>query len=177
MSVTIESAKVLRAAAAKVRETAGKATRGPWVAYATPDTPDNSDAWTITRPYCEKGLGTPEGCEHDCGVDVLTTGAEGCEEDGVSEGDVEWITLMHPGMAEPLALQLEEAASISRSHERDLTYVGEPEVSYCVECLDEECDGLRIVRAALDVARVILGETYPYPAGMFSDTHPAEVEA
>lgn len=61
--------------------------------------------------------------------------------------------------AEVLAIWLEETADISGQHERELDYSNEPDTSYCLDCLDEECDGLRMVRAALDVARVILGET------------------
>ncbi len=58
---------------------------------------------------------------------------------------------------EPLATWLEETADISRQHERELDYSNEPDTSYCLDCLDEECDGLRMVRAALDVARAING--------------------
>lgn len=103
-------AEELRTAAATLRETAAQATRGPWVWYPTlGERHKDGYAWTITRPWCNKGM--PDGCESDCGSNVLTTGAEGCEEDNVGEGDVMWICLTNPLMAEPLAAWLEWAAT------------------------------------------------------------------
>jgi hypothetical protein len=97
----------LRAAAKTLREVAGKATRGPWVFFPTiTREDDNEDAWTVCRPICESGTG----CEADCGANVLVTGAEDCVDDYVKGDDVEWIALMHPGLAEPLAVWLDAVA-------------------------------------------------------------------
>lgn len=104
-------AEELRAAATKLREAAAKATRGPWVYYQTTTRSDHDEdvAWTVCRPLCLKDNNGDE-CEPDCGADVLRTGAENCEHDYISQGDVEWMTLVDPGVAEPLAKWLEAAA-------------------------------------------------------------------
>jgi hypothetical protein len=102
-------AEQLREAAQMLRDTASDATRGPWVHHRTITRDDENDfAWTVCRTICDGGSG---GCEPDCGADVLTTGAEGCEEDNVTEADASWIALVHPGLAEPLAAWLESAAN------------------------------------------------------------------
>ena len=114
-------AEELRSAATTLRQTAAEATRGPWVFYPTiTRLDDNDQAWTICRPYCEKE-GTEE-CEPDCGRDVLKTGAEHCEDDHVDQADAVWMTLMHPGLAEPLAAWLEHVAEVwafSKRSERE----------------------------------------------------------
>ena len=105
-------AEELRAAATMLRETAAKATRGPWVYHPTIsrhlDTEGAEYAWTICRPLCETDGGPA--CESDCGANVLKTGAEDCEEDNVRIEDVQWMTIAHPGIAEPLAAWLEGSA-------------------------------------------------------------------
>ncbi|MEU6781457.1 hypothetical protein ABZ912_19815 [Nonomuraea angiospora] len=106
---TTTVADELRTAAATLREAAKEATRGPWVKHGTlGDRQNDGHAWTITRPYCDKGA--PDGCEPDCIANVLTTGAEGCEEDNLREADAAWICLANPLLAEPLATALEHAA-------------------------------------------------------------------
>lgn len=100
----------LRAAAARLRDAAKNATRGPWLAYPTISPRDDDQAWTLTRPYCGIDHSSPDECEADCGVPVLTTGAEGCENDNVLESDARWMELANPLLAEPLAVWLESAA-------------------------------------------------------------------
>nr|WP_062336117.1 hypothetical protein [Herbidospora sakaeratensis] len=107
-------AETLVAAVAKLRETAAGATRGPWVSYGTPGRSEDGHAHTITRPYCNKGMYDPDAeCEPDCGTTVLTTGAEGCEDDNLATGDALWICLVHPGLADPLAAWLEPWTGIA----------------------------------------------------------------
>jgi hypothetical protein len=106
-------AEELRQAASLVRELAYDATRGPWVAHPTisrADLEDRSSAWTICRPICDQQV--PGECEPDCGRNVLQTGAESCEEDFLGENDAQWIALMHPGLAKPLAVWLESWAGV-----------------------------------------------------------------
>lgn len=103
-------AEELRDAAKALRDTAAKATRGPWVFFQTITRNDLDEdmAWTVCRPVCEKANGSE--CDPDCGADVLQTGAEGCEHDYIAQGDVVWMTLVHPGLAEPFADMLEHIA-------------------------------------------------------------------
>lgn len=115
-------AEELRAAAEWLRKFAHGTTRGPWVHHRTITRNDENDyAWTICRPICEQDSGE---CDPDCGANVLTTGAEGCEEDNVTEVDASWIALVHPGLAEPLAVWLEDGAkhyeAYVESHGRDI---------------------------------------------------------
>jgi len=115
-------AEELRAAVKLLREVADGTTRGPWVCHPTITRDDENDyAWTICRTICE---GTGDGCEPDCGANVLTTGAEGCEEDNVSGADAAWIALAHPALAEPLAEWLEDTAGDFEAEHRT-----EPEMS------------------------------------------------
>lgn len=167
-------AEQLRAAAIKLRDTAKAATSGPWVAYATPGPRVDDDcAWTLGRPYCEKG--SPQECEPECGVTVLTTGSEGCENDNVSEGDAKWMELANPLLAEPLATWLEKTAT----QWADDTYLDESEHTdncgpgwsmckghaheqFCDRCSNPLKTGAAGDRctcwdAALAVARTILG--------------------
>lgn len=106
----------LRQAAAVLRETAAKATPGPWLHHATiGERSEDGHTYTITRPYC--GNQTLEPCSPACGADVLTTGLEGCEEDNLTEADAAWIALANPLLAEPLAAWLEEVADEAAAHE------------------------------------------------------------
>jgi len=102
-------AEELREAARMLRDTASGATRGPWVHHPTVNRRDleNEFAWTVCRTICE---GTGDGCEPGCGQNVLTTGAEDCEEDNVTMFDAAWIALVNPSLAEPLAAWLEQVA-------------------------------------------------------------------
>lgn len=104
-TTTTTVAAELRAAAAQLRDTAKTATRGPWVPYPTITADQHDEAWTISRTLCDK-----DPCEPDCGHTVLTTGAEGCEEDNIRGEDVSWICLVNPLLAESLANSLEQAA-------------------------------------------------------------------
>lgn len=148
MSTYLKSADVLRRAAAKLRETANSATRGPWVAYPTISTRDDDQAWTLTRPYCAIDHGSPDECEPDCGVTVLTTGAEGCENDNVFEDDARWMELANPLLAEPLASWLEEMA-----RQYEMAPCDKPD-GVCNGC-ERRDDFVH----AFNVAQVILGET------------------
>lgn len=104
---TVTVADELKTAATALRETRMGATRGPWVPYPTISSRRDDESWTISRPWCNNA----EKCEPDCGHEVLTTGAEGCEEDSIREGDVAWICLVNPELAEPLAAWLEDTAN------------------------------------------------------------------
>ncbi|MFB4280816.1 hypothetical protein ACBJ59_36390 [Nonomuraea sp. MTCD27] len=127
----------LKTAAATLRETAAKATRGPWVPYPTTTADQHDEAWTISRTWCSETEGT---CEPDCGQKVLSTGAEGCEEDNIREGDVSWICLTNPLLAEPLAAWLTFEAAI-------------------FEQIDPDRQGACVPEHALRIARVINGTT------------------
>lgn len=150
-------AEQLRAAAAKIRETAAKATPGPWVDMSTeedsiyprwimgpPTVPD--DPWSFTEPIKVTG----DLVDHEI----------------VSREDTAWIALMSPALAEPLAAWLEKTAETVRHHEPDTQYDGLPNWQWCTGCDTEECEGLQNITAALTVARAVLGEpiTTPVPS-------------
>jgi hypothetical protein len=140
----------LRAAAKMLHETAAKATRGPWCCYPTVGRDhdlDEDNAYTVSKGYCGKEDSGGE-CEPDCGADVVHTGGMGCQEDTLKGDDAVWISLMHPGMAEPLATWLE---SVAAATERPVS----PNRA-CVKSV--ACDTYGIdSTAALQVARVING--------------------
>jgi hypothetical protein len=73
----------LRAAAAKLREVAGKATDGPW----HPDADELGRGWD------------------------LRSATDGHMAFGLTKADAAWIALVHPGLAEPLAEWLEKTAT------------------------------------------------------------------
>ena len=116
-------AVVLRTAAARVRETARGATRGPWAAEES-------------REHGFR-VGTSDGQEW-----VAWTGAYDDEPDP-SRADAAWIALMHPGLAEPLAMWLETEA---RSNAGDEDHR---------QCAPDKCTTI----AALAFAHIILGTT------------------
>jgi hypothetical protein len=89
----------LKAAAAKLRETAAKATPGPWTAQEVPD-----------EAYVEIMAGTEVAVAHAVCEHAATWGAA---------ADADWIALMSPALAEPLAAGLELTAEHWRP-ERDL---------------------------------------------------------
>lgn len=100
--------ETLRAAATLLREMAQAATPGPWVAYPTitraidPETREDSGvAWTIDAVQDEHGYGPS----------VLTTGAEGCEEDFVTRADALLIATLGPTFAVLVADWLDDAAT------------------------------------------------------------------
>lgn len=100
-------AEELRKAALTLRETAAKATRGPWCCYPTVGRDlelDEGNAYTVSRGYCDREDGN---CEPDCGADVIHTGGMGCQEDTLKADDAAWITVAHPGLGEPLARWLD----------------------------------------------------------------------
>lgn len=103
----MNASETLKAAAAKLRNTAEKADPGPW------------------RPGFE-------------GAVWGRTTALVCE--GFDADDAQWIAMMHPGLAEPLAVWLIWAASQASMNE-------------------DRAPRHRVnISDALDVARVILGE-------------------
>ena len=128
-------ADVLRTAAARVRETARSATRGPWAAEES-------------REHGFR-VGTSDGQEW-----VAWTGAYDDEPDP-SRADAAWIALMHPGLAEPLAAWLEAAdlhePVICEKHE-GCKPLG------CQRCAEEDWP-CADARRAVAVARIILGTT------------------
>ncbi len=134
-------AVVLRTAAARVRETARGATRGPWAAEES-------------REHGFR-VGTSDGQEW-----VAWTGAYDDEPDP-SRADAAWIALMHPGLAEPLAAWLEETADL---HEQN-TLPGHANIipPGCQWCADEDWP-CADTRRALAVAHIILGTTKETPS-------------
>jgi hypothetical protein len=110
----VTPAEELRAAATKLRETAAKATRGPWIYYPTVSRRDldgDEQPFTVSRGYCKKEMGS-DPCEADCGADVAKAGGMGCEEDVLSGDNAAWISLVNPLLAEPLAMLLEDQAAM-----------------------------------------------------------------
>ncbi|MGS2641711.1 hypothetical protein [Streptosporangium sp. G12] len=98
----------LRAAAAKLRETAGNATPGPWMSM------DDGDR--LVAPIVEN-----DGTVSPFGMDNVV-----CEPMGGE--NAAWMALVHPGLAEPLAELMEESARQADMnehraprHRRDLT--------------------------------------------------------
>jgi hypothetical protein len=120
-------AETLRAAAAKVRETGAKATPGPWTAQEVPD-----------EVYVEIMAGTEVAVAHAVCEHPAAPGAA---------ADAEWIALMSPALAGPLASRLDAAAD---AYELLTTQYGiSPE------------DAVAGVSASLAMARAILGEVTP----------------
>lgn len=114
--------ETLRAAAAKLREIADKATPGPWSRYANLGYAVFSEAFDPDVPD---------------GVGDVTNGSPG-------EADADWIALMSPAVAEPLAAWLDgcagEAAAMSHPGHWGI------------------CDEPDSVQHAIAVARAVLGE-------------------
>ena len=90
----------LHTAATKLRETASKATPGPWTDRSTDDT----GAWPIMI------VGGDDSPGDGRGEPVLIV-HESVTEEIVGREDAAWIALAGPQIAEPLAEQLEETAS------------------------------------------------------------------
>lgn len=138
------AADELRQAAAKVRETAAKATPGPW---ERPLNTRYKHIVTAAKPDDEQGQyldGRPE----RVGVVQLNIWSDGKHYRKRGGRDLEWIALMSPALAEPLAASLERMADTHRKHEAD----GATWCRYCAEtwpCGD--------TKHAREVARVILG--------------------
>ena len=105
-------AETLRAAAAKVRDTASNATPGPWECDGIGDY-----GWTVRD------------------VSPFGTFAIETEDSEQGQADAEWIALMSPAVAEPLAAHLERLADMAL-----LT-------------------GAPVMREALALARKILGRS------------------
>lgn len=142
--------ETLRETARRMREEATAATRGPWVPY--PTNIDHDGGWTVSRPYCDRGL--PEGCDDDCGLKVFSTGAEGCEEDNITQADAYYIASMHPGVALAVAHWLDDTALTMRcdgcsASERSCSFAQEFQRKCCPDCGHGQ--------AALAVARAYLG--------------------
>ncbi len=93
-------AEELRAAAAKLREKAKAARPFPWRSAGTGDV-------VVDLPPSHPDYATSKDC-----VTVLADG---------NIDDAEWVALMHPGLAEPLAALLEYLASQSERWPVNLT--------------------------------------------------------
>jgi hypothetical protein len=140
-------AEELRAAATTLRETAAKATEGPWKA---------SPVWS-PRSHCRSAVYS---YAHRTGTAESIVVASGLKDraGGIAEpGNAVWIALAHPGLAEPLAAWLESAALLARTHKTDPAYEAENSFRWCLECNNEECEALQHIDKALAVARVING--------------------
>lgn len=87
----------LRTAATKLRKTAAQATDGPWYTVGPP--------WNDHIPYVIAGHPDPH-----CGTYVADPGHLTADPRGNEAADAEWMALVHPGLAEPLAAWLEQAA-------------------------------------------------------------------
>lgn len=90
-------AEKLRIAAAKVRTMATPASRGPWHV---------GDCELYPRWILSDG----ETDQHGYAADVIRISEEWADEQSVSDADWQWMAFAHPGLAEPLAFLLEEAA-------------------------------------------------------------------
>lgn len=100
------AADEIRRAAAKVRETAAKATPGPW---ERPLNTRYKHSVTAAKPDDEQGQyrdGRPE----RVGIVQLNIWSDGRHMRKRGGRDLEWIALMSPDKAEPLAALLEEDA-------------------------------------------------------------------
>lgn len=101
----------LREAAALLRSRAGKATPGPWTA---------GEPWQITGNPDPVQTVTAVG-EHHQHVDVagyrVQTEDYG-DDGGIDPGDAEWIAMMSPAVAEPLAAMFDHAADVADRMDR-----------------------------------------------------------
>lgn len=120
MAAPTTPAEELRAAARLLRETASKATPGPWHDFST----DEDGAW----PVMVIGAAGPA---DDRGQDVLIV-HETVDEEIVATEDAAWIALASPALAEPLAAVLDDHAQDHSSY--DCTW---PE---------DECPHVRLAR-------------------------------
>lgn len=120
----MSSSDQLKRAAAKLRETAAKATPGPW--QFVPDLYGDRGAITSASPAAE-------------GWDTLIIDVPNDSEQPAAE----WIALVSPALAEPLAVVLEEAA---RRYEWFVESGAKPE--HAAPTMEYE----------LAVARALLGE-------------------
>ncbi|KAB2384722.1 hypothetical protein [Actinomadura montaniterrae] len=130
-------AEELRAAEAKVRETASKATPGPWVADGL------EISGEVTDPDADMYARWVAESLDDNDPD------HGCD-------NAAWIALASPALAEPLAGLLKSAGndlSGAEAAAAKLTHLGEGFDPV------EFCDEPASVRRALDVARAINGST------------------
>lgn len=125
-------AETLRAAAAKLRETAVGVTPDRWQLLT----------YQIVATFDDE-------CEHITEV-AFTHG---------HTGNARWIALVGPLLAEPFAAWLDWAAIQADNHPVDLEYGGHPEFRWCLACQEDEPACAVTTDRALAVARVILGET------------------
>ncbi|SEN89540.1 hypothetical protein, partial [Nonomuraea pusilla] len=140
----------LRQAARLVRENARGTAAGPWKAAPvwSPDAAVTSAVYSHAYP-----TGTPES-------EVVASGQKRYRKGGLRNPcNARWIALMNPDLAEPLASWLEETARNAHNHQPAPDYVEGLDVEWCLGCQDEECEGLRNVRAALAVARALNGSS------------------
>jgi hypothetical protein len=129
----VTAAETLRAAAAKLRETASKATAGPWTAQEVPD-----------EVYVEIMAGTEVAVAHAVCEHPAAPG---------TAADAEWIALMSPDKAEPIAVLLEAAARSREAAERSAAFVSDESCTITPEQIDTPA-----TPCALAVARAVLGD-------------------
>lgn len=135
----------LRAAATLLRETASKATPGPW---ERPLNTRYKHIVTAAKPDDELGRyrdGRPEKVV----VALIETWSNGAHVRKRNGRDLEWIALMSPAVAEPDADLFDAIADLVEHYDIAEHIDGEP-------CSDFAC---RIVAAALRTARAITGST------------------
>jgi hypothetical protein len=92
----------LRAAATKLRETASKATPGPWHTVGLP--------WNHETPYVVAGHPDPHVGKFVAEVEQVFGDLD--EDDRDHAPDAAWVALANPALAEPLAIVLEDAAEL-----------------------------------------------------------------
>lgn len=121
----VKPAAELRAAAAKLRETAEQATAGPWQVRGGNQVSSN----VVTLD----GSVVIDGGAHQSAKKAVVFGA-------ALHADAAWIALAHPGLAKPLAAWLNDVADAVEGHDPD---------DGC-ECIQSES-----FHRAHDIARVI----------------------
>jgi hypothetical protein len=142
----------LRSAATLLRETASKATPGPW---ERPLNTRHKHIVTAAKPDDERGRYT-DGRPEKVVVALIETWSNGAHVRRRNGRDLEWIALMSPAVAEPLAAWLEEAAEDLTAATRaasDLARFGEEFGAV------DLCSEPGSVRHALALANAILGST------------------
>lgn len=136
----MSAAEELRKAAARLRETAAKATPGPW-AHVSTSADGIRPRWIIgpptepDDPWSAADVVAVTGDMAQALADITEPGQL------ISDGDMDWMALASPALAGPLAAWL-EAAALDLGESENLAYCDEPDS----------------VRHALAVARAITRE-------------------
>jgi hypothetical protein len=124
----------LRAAAAKLREMAKPASRGPWFVADCELYP----RWILSEGYQDERTYAP---------DVARICSDEADEFVISDADWQWMAFAHPGLAEPLAAWLE---NVTQAYPALLAAISEGR---------QEAPERSELGHALAVARVINGGT------------------